>query len=279
VKVVLFCGGQGMRLREYSSRIPKPMAPIGNRPLLWHVMKYYAHFGHTDFVLCLGYRGDAIKEYFLNHNYALSNDFVLSDGGKTVELLGNDAPDWRITFVDTGLRANIGERLRAVRPHLEGEEWFLANYADTLTDAPLPALVERARAEDATALFLAVRPTYPFHIVTFDGPRVAGLTNVRDSDLRINGGYFVFRRDIFEYLESGDELVEEPFRRLVDRGRLVAEVYDGFWAPLDTLKDRQMLEAYAETGRPPWAVWLEGRDGGSWPVEDPPAPDDDPQWP
>jgi glucose-1-phosphate cytidylyltransferase len=260
VKVVLFCGGLGMRLREYGSREPKPMAPIGNRPLLWHVMKYYAHFGHTDFVLCLGYRADVIKEYFLNHDDALSNDFVLSQRGKAIELLGNDTPDWRITFVDTGLRSNIGQRLRAVRPHLEGEEWFLANYADTLTDAPLPALVERAQREDATALFLAVRPTYPFHIVTFDGSRVAGLQNVRDSDLRINGGYFVFREDIFDFIEEGDELVERPFQRLVEKGRLVAEAYDGFWAPMDTLKDRQMLEAYAETGRPPWAVWLPDRD-------------------
>src|SRR5262249_39283317 len=142
MKVVLFCGGLGMRLREYSSRIPKPMAPIGHRPLLWHVMKYYAHFGHTDFILCLGYRGDAIKEYFLNHNDALSNDFVLSGGGE-IELLGNDTPDWRITFVDTGLRTNIGDRLRAVRPLLDDEELFLANYSDTLTDAPLPRLIDR----------------------------------------------------------------------------------------------------------------------------------------
>jgi glucose-1-phosphate cytidylyltransferase len=256
VKVVLFCGGQGMRLREYSSRIPKPMATIGNRPLLWHVMKYYAHFGHTDFILCLGYRGDVIKEYFRTGGEGLASDSDLSDGSATIEVPQDDGPGWRITFADTGLDSNVGQRLRAVRPLLEGEEWFLANYADTLTDMPLPMLVERVRSEDRTAIFLAVRPTYPFHIVSFDGVQVSALTDVAHSELRINGGYFVFRRDIFDFMEEGDELVVEPFRRLIEKEQLIAHIYDGFWAPMDTLKDRAMLEAQAESGRPPWAVWL-----------------------
>lgn len=256
MKVVLFCGGLGMRLREYSSRIPKPMASIGNRPLLWHVMKYYAHFGHTEFILCLGYRGEIIREYFMANDEAPASSFVLSRGGTSIELLHDDEPGWRITFADTGLHSNVGQRLRAVRRLVDGEEWFLANYADTLTDASLPALVDRLQREDRTAIFLAVRPTYPFHIVSFDEERVTALTSVGDSDLRINGGYFVFRHDIFHYLDEGDELVEEPFRRLIDKDQLIAHRHDGFWAPMDTLKDRQMLEAYAETGRPPWAVWL-----------------------
>jgi glucose-1-phosphate cytidylyltransferase len=126
-KVVLFCGGRGLRLREFQEPIPKPMVPIGYRPILWHVMRYYAHFGHRRFVLCLGHRADVIKEYFLRYNEALSNDFVLRAGGSDVELMSTDIDDWEIAFVDTGLETNIGQRLRAVREHLEGEGVFLAN--------------------------------------------------------------------------------------------------------------------------------------------------------
>ena len=157
MKVVLFCGGRGIRLRELSEAIPKPMVTIGYRPILWHVMRYYAHFGHRDFILCLGYRADAIKEYFLRYEEALSNDFVLSDGGRQIELLGSDIQDWRITFADTGLDTTIGERLSLVRRHLEGEELFLANYGDTLTDAPLDRIVAEARSSGAVAT-LAQRP-------------------------------------------------------------------------------------------------------------------------
>ena len=170
MKVVLFCGGRGLRLRELSEAIPKPMVQIGYRPILWHVMRYYAHYGHRDFILCLGYRADAIKDYFLHYDEAVSNDFVLSDGGRRVELLGSDLADWRITFADTGLDTTIGERLRRVRHLLEGEEVFLANYGDTLTDAPLDSLVEAFQADTATAGLLAVRPSlsYSFHVVGMD---------------------------------------------------------------------------------------------------------------
>ena len=143
MKVVIFCGGQGLRMREASEVVPKPMIPVGNRPILWHVMKYYAHSGFTDFVLCLGYRAEVIKEFFLTYDEALANDFVLSDGGANVHLLKTDIHDWKITFVDTGLRSSIGERLRAVRDLLRDDEMFLANYGDTLTDANLPAMIER----------------------------------------------------------------------------------------------------------------------------------------
>ena len=146
VKVVIFCGGQGLRMREASEVAPKPMIPIGTRPVLWHVMKYYAHFGFTDFVLCLGYKAEAIKQFFLTYNEAMANDFVLSDGGANVHLLKTDIHNWNITFVDTGLHASIGERLRAVRHLLGDDELFLANYGDTLTDADLPAMIERAKA-------------------------------------------------------------------------------------------------------------------------------------
>jgi len=259
VKVVIFCGGMGLRMREVSEVIPKPMVTIGGRPVLWHVMKYYAHFGHTDFILCLGYQAEVIKQYFLTYDEALSNDFVLSQGGATIELLGHDIRDWNITFANTGLRATIGERLLAVRRHLEGEEYFLANYGDTLTDAPLPALVQQLHESDAAATFLSIHPNYSFHLVDADdASRVRALRETRSSDLWVNGGYFVLRHDVFDHLQKGEDLVGEGFERLIARDLLVTYRHDGFWAPMDTLKDRQELEAMLERGNGPWRVWAAG---------------------
>lgn len=256
MKVVLFCGGLGMRMRDYSQTLPKPMASLRNRPLLWHIMRWYAHWGHTDFILCLGHRGEAIKEYFLGYSECLTNDFVLSEGGRRVDLLAQDIGDWRITFVDTGLNANIGERLGAVRPYLEGEETFLANYADGLTDYPLPRLIERHRAKAAVATFLAVRPSHSFHVADLgeDGA-VAGIHDVRAADLWINGGFFVLSGQVFDHMRAGEELVLEPFQRLIQRGKLAACRYDGFWRAVDTFKDLTEMEAMLVRGDGPWEVW------------------------
>src|SRR5690606_9130105 len=215
VKVVLFCGGEGMRLREYSDQIPKPMVPIGYRPILWHVMKYYAQHGHKDFVLCLGYKADVIKRYFLDYEECLSNDFVLQ-GGRAPRLLSSDIHDWTITFVDTGANANIGQRLMRVREHLDGETEFLANYSDGVTDLPLQGLIDEFRRQQKTAAFLCVRPNQTFHVVkTGDQNVVTAIEDIRHSDVRVNGGYFVFRNEIFDYMREGEELVLEPFRRLI----------------------------------------------------------------
>jgi glucose-1-phosphate cytidylyltransferase len=256
MKVVLFCGGLGTRLRDYSEKVPKPLVPLGYRPILWHVMKYYAHFGHTDFILCLGYKGDAIKEYFLNYDECLSNDFVLSNGARSVELLRKDIEDWRITFVDTGISSNIGERLKAVEPFLAGEKMFLANYSDGLSDFPLPDLIEEARRTKAIGTFLSVRPNYSFHFVSraADGT-VLGVDNVIAANAWINGGFFVFRREIFDYMRKGEELVEQPFQRLIEERKLMAHDYDGFWRCVDTFKDLQALEQLYAQGRAPWEVW------------------------
>jgi glucose-1-phosphate cytidylyltransferase len=256
MKVVLFCGGQGLRLREISQSVPKPMARIGLRPVLWHVMRYYAHFGHRDFVLCLGYRGDVIKEYFLSYDEAVSNDFVLSEGGRSIELLNTDIQDWRITFVDTGPETNIGQRLLAVKGQLADETIFLANYADGLTDAPLDRLLDDFSRRDKVAGFISVRPPQTFHILTIDADeQVKAVTHVRESNTWMNGGYFMFRGAIFDYIKPGEELVEEPFRRLIAEGQLIAYRHDGFWRAMDTLKEMQELEALYEQGQPPWAVW------------------------
>ncbi|HLA76456.1 MAG TPA: glucose-1-phosphate cytidylyltransferase [Vicinamibacteria bacterium] len=256
MKVVIFCGGLGMRLREYSEAIPKPMVPVGYRPILWHVMRYYAHYGHKDFILCLGYMADVIKRYFLHYDETISNDFVLADGGKKVELLASDIQDWRITFVDTGLNSNIGQRLKLVQPFLQGEEMFLANYGDGLSDVSTPDMIEFCRAKSATACFVGVAPTGSFHFVQMaDEGRVKSIRHVKDIGMRVNGGFFVLRPEIFEYMREGEELVQEPFRRLAGEGKLVAYPHDGFWACMDTFKDKQFLEDIHSSGQPPWEVW------------------------
>jgi glucose-1-phosphate cytidylyltransferase len=253
MKVVLFCGGLGMRMGEHRDRLPKPMITIGDRPILWHIMKYYATFGFTDFILCLGYRAEAIKEYFLNYKEELTNDFVLKDGGQRVELLSRDIHDWSITFVSTGLQSTIGQRLKKVEPYIGDDEFFLANYSDVLTDAPLPDMIETLTRSDKTALFLASHPTYTFHLISFDGEnRVQTMEDVTKSGIWINAGYFVFRREIFDLIHEGEDLVEEPFHRLIDQGKLIAYPYDGFWAPMDTIKDRTILEGMLESGHAPW---------------------------
>jgi len=256
MKVVLFCGGQGMRLRDYSHDMPKPMVPIGYRPILWHVMKYYASFGHKDFVLCLGYKADHIKDYFLNYNEAVSNDFVVTGGGRHIEMLNTDIHDWRITFVDTGFSSNIGERLKAVEKHVAGEEMFLANYSDNLTDFPLPRLIDLVQRRNATAGFLAVRPSNSFHMVDLAGDgTVRSLHDLRQTEIRINGGNFVLRPEIFEQMRQGEELVLEPFARLIERQQVVAHPYDGFWMAMDTFKEKRALDEMYERDQAPWEVW------------------------
>jgi glucose-1-phosphate cytidylyltransferase len=256
MKVVLFCGGLGMRLRDHLERTPKPLVEIGPRPILWHLMSYYAHFGHKDFVLCLGHGANAIKEYFLKYDECVSNDFVLSRGGRQIELLKRDIEDWRVTFVDTGLETSIGQRLRAVRHHLNGEEVFLANYADGLTDLDLSAYLEYFLRRGKTACFLSVAAPHSFHIVDADPEHhVRKLEAVGRSVVRINGGFFAFRRAIFDQIRDGEDLVFEPFDRLIASRELLAYPYDGFWRNMDTFKDKLELEDLLLGGRPPWQVW------------------------
>jgi glucose-1-phosphate cytidylyltransferase len=254
VKVVLFCGGLGVRMGEETQRIPKPMITVGNRPILWHIMKWYASWGYDDFILCLGYKAEEIKEYFLNYNEALSNDFVLSNGGRHVELLASDdISSWRVTFVDTGVQSTIAERLLMIAPYLDGDEYFLATYGDGLTDAPLPDMIDRLRSSGKAGLFLSVRPIFNAHVVEADLDGVVrSVEDIQQADVRINGGFFVFRRDVLEYVNPGEELVEEPFQRLIENEELIAYPYEGFWEPMDTIKDKQRLDALAESGHAPW---------------------------
>jgi glucose-1-phosphate cytidylyltransferase len=256
MKVVLFCGGQGLRMREYSETIPKPMVPIGYRPILWHVMKYYAHHGYRDFILCLGYGGDIIKNYFLNYDECVSNDFILSKGGKNLQLFNSDIDEWNITFADTGATSNIGQRLKAVEKYLEGEDVFLANYSDGLTDLPLNDQIDQFKRAGKIASFVCVRPNLSFHFITLNSDGVVkSINDVDHSDIRVNGGYFVFRKEIFQYMRDGEELLYEPFQRLLQREQLLAYKYDGFWAAMDNFKDKQMLDDLFVRGHAPWPVW------------------------
>lgn len=258
MKVVLFCGGKGTRLGPQSATIPKPLVKIGARPIVWHLMKYYAHFGHNDFILCCGYQGQAIKEYFLNYNECISNDFVMEDGGRSVECLNTDISDWRITFVDSGENASIGERLMTVERFVADEELFLANYADGLSDVSLPQMIERARQTDAVATCIAVKPRASFHLLGLEQDGAVGsIEPIAKAPLWINGGFFVFKREIFDWMRPGEDLVEEPFHRLAAQSRLNAFTHEGFWACLDTFKDSQLLEELDRDGEAPWQLWKE----------------------
>lgn len=256
MKVVLFCGGLGTRLREHSDTIPKPLVNIGYRPILWHLMRYYAHFGHNDFVLCLGYRGDLIREYFLDYREEMSTDFVMTDGGRSIELLDQGTGDWRITFVETGMHSNLGQRLMRVRHLLQREEMFLANYADGLSDLSLNKYIAQVQSSGAVASLLAVRPSQSFHAVRSDeNGIVLDLEEVSASDYWINAGFFCLRQEIFDHIREGEELVLEPFRRIISNRQLFALKYSGFWAAMDTFKDKITLDRMEARGDCPWMVW------------------------
>ena len=257
MKVVLFCGGLCMRMRECPASAPKPMNMIGDRPLLWHVMRYYAHFGHTEFILCLGYGASAVKDYFVNYDETQSNDFTLVAGGRNIEMHSTDITEWNISFIDTGLHSTIGERLMRVRALVQDEEMFLANYADTLTDAPLDQLVDRfRRSPQAVVSMLAVPPVSTHHVVEVaDNGEVTGVRAVADLMQYENGGYFVMRPSIFDVLRDGEDMVPNAFDRLVPQRRLLAHRYTGFWRAADTFKDRAELEDMYHRGQCPWMLW------------------------
>jgi glucose-1-phosphate cytidylyltransferase len=255
VKVVLFCGGYGMRMRTAEDDVlPKPLQMVGPRPLLWHVMRYYAHYGHKEFILCLGYGAAKIKDFFLSYRETESNNFVMRAG--QIELLDSDISDWTVTFVDTGLRSPIGERLRRVREYLGDDEYFLANYADVLSDAPLDDIIERAVSSRALASMLVVPPQSTFHCVdvSSDGD-IKEIAPVSKFPIWENGGYFVLSRDVIDLIPENGDLVGDACMALAGTGRLIGYRYDGFWKPADTFKERAELDAEYNTGTRPWMVW------------------------
>jgi len=256
MKVVLFCGGLGTRLREHSETIPKPLVPIGSRPIIWHLMKYYAFHGHTDFILCLGYGGHHIRQFFLNYDPRDAEDFVLDRGQSRLLHPETDVQDWTVHFVDTGTHSNIGERLLSVRHLLQDERAFLANYSDQLTDLPLVPYVDWFAKADAVASFITVRPSQSFHLVDMEeSGRVLRLRSVVDTDIWINGGFMIMTPEIFDFMRPGEELVEAPFSRIVEQGLLVAYRYAGFWKAMDTYKDKISYDQMDARGERPWVLW------------------------
>ncbi len=256
MKVVLFCGGLGTRLREHSDTIPKPLVNVGYRPILWHLMRYYASYGHNEFILCLGYRGDLIRKYFLNYEEAMSNDFTLHGVTGRIELHASDIDSWKITFLDTGLHSNIGQRLLLARKYVQNDDMFLANYADGLSDVPLDRQLKEFQESQAVASLVSVRSGQSFHAVYSgsDGV-VTQMGAMPDQQLWINGGFFVMRPSIFKYLNEGEELVEKPFERLIAERKLRVFQWDGFWRCMDTFKDKIAFDRMEAKGACPWMIW------------------------
>jgi glucose-1-phosphate cytidylyltransferase len=254
MKVVFFCGGQGMRLYPSTGNIPKPLVAIGDHPILWNLMKYYSYYGQNEFILCLGYKGGEIKKYFVNYNEALSNDFVLTEGGK-IEVISKDIEKWNITFSDTGLQTNTGERLKKIKKYVGDDEWFMVNYADALTDLNLQELTDYAIKRNKIGCLITVSVPQSFHVIYSDRyGYVKQIERIEKSELRINGGFFIFKNEIFDLIEKGEDIIE-ALKRLAERQELVEYKYDGFWASMDTYKDKARLDKMAETGKAPWEIW------------------------
>jgi glucose-1-phosphate cytidylyltransferase len=217
-------------------------------------MRYYAHFGHTEFILCLGYGAAKIKDFFLDYHEEQSNDFVLHDN--QVELLHTDISDWSVTFVDTGLESPIGERLRRVRQHLNDDPYFLANYADVLTDAPLDQVIQRFHESGAAASILVVPPQSSFHCVDVtEKGEIKDITPISEFPIWENGGYFVLSQEIFDLLPPDGDLVADVCQPLAGEGRLFGYRHEGFWKPADTFKERAELDKSYAHGVHPWTVW------------------------
>lgn len=254
-KVVILCGGLGTRLREETEYRPKPLVPIGNRPILWHIMRSYASFGFTNFILALGYKGEMIKDYFLNYD-VLTSDFSLDLGSKSIQRLspGGDEARWRITFVDTGEDTMTGGRLRRLRQVLNGESRFLLTYGDGVTDVDIAAVVDFHRRNHCVAVVTGVRPQTRFGELTVKGDQVVRFAEKPlNSDIWINGGYFVMTPQIFDYIESDRTVLEgEPLEKLAADGQLRVYKHDGYWQPMDTYRDMQLLNEQWKSGRAPW---------------------------
>lgn len=260
MKVVILCGGEGTRIRDVSEQLPKPMIPIGGLPILWHIMKYYSHFGHADFVLCLGYKASVIKEFFLDYE-PLTRDFTLSLGGKREVGYHTEhgETDWRVTLADTGLKSMTGARVRRVRKYVDAEEHFMLTYGDGVGDIDLAALERFHRKHGKILTVTGVRPPGRFGELAADERGLVVEFNEKPQATAglISGGYFVCSRRLFDYLDDGEGLVfeAEPIRRLVADGELMVYPHQGFWQPMDTNRDYQLLNSLYESGMAPWRVW------------------------
>jgi glucose-1-phosphate cytidylyltransferase len=255
MKAVILAGGLGTRISEETTTRPKPMIEIGGHPLLWHIMKGYAFHGISEFVVCLGYKGALIKEYFLNY-YAYNSDVTIDLSNSDVCIHRSVTEPWRVTLVDTGEGTMTGGRLKRIREYVKGET-FCATYGDGVSDVDVRALIAHHRASGATATLTAVKPPGRFGAVELDGDLVERFREKPDGDGSwINGGFFVLEPEALEAI-AGDEtpFEREPLEHLASRGRLAAFRHPGFWHALDTLRDKIILEQFWASGRAPWRVW------------------------
>lgn len=255
MKVVLLAGGLGTRLSEYTAAKPKPMVEVGGYPLLWHVMQIYASHGFHDFVVACGYKGELIKEYFSSLRLRRT-DFTIDLDKGTLDVLRSDCPSWRVTVIDTGLETMTGGRLRRLQPVLANEP-FMVTYGDGVGDVDIRALLRFHRGHGKLATVTAVRPPARFGALAIEGGRIREFCEKPAAEGGwINGGFFVFEPGVFEYLrDDATPLEGAPLERLVQRGELMAYQHEGFWQPMDTVRDHRLLEQHWERGNAPWKTW------------------------
>ena len=260
MKVVILCGGYGTRIRDVADNIPKPMIPVGRFPILWHIMKYYACYGHKDFVLCLGYKSQAIKDFFLNYE-AHIKDFTIDLGGKaSVQFHTEHAEsDWRVTLAETGLNALTGARIRRAQKYLGDDDSFMLTYGDGVGDVDLDRLLAFHNSHGKALTVTGVRPPGRFGELLSDANGKVTEFNEKPQATggRISGGFFVCRKNLFDYLDDREDLMfeKEPMARLVKDGQLMVFEHDGFWQPMDTHREYQLLNDLYDSGKAPWVKW------------------------
>ncbi len=261
MKTVILCGGYGTRIREVAEYLPKPMIPIGEFPILWHIMKYYSQFGHTDFVLCLGYKSEVIKNYFLNYG-SIPTDISITLGGEIPPLPRKitDENGWNITMAETGLDSMTGARLKKIQNHIGTDENFMLTYGDGVGDVDLDALMKFHLSHGKIATVTGVHPPGRFGELEYN-PQTKSVEGFNEkpqvSGGRINGGFFIFRREIFNYLNEDEGLVfeQDPIRQLVADGQLQIFEHDGFWQPMDTSREYSLLNDMYKNKKAPWVIW------------------------
>ena len=258
MKVIILCGGQGTRLREETEYRPKPLVMVGNRPMLWHIMKLYSHYGYNDFVLCLGYKGEMIKNYFLNYD-ELAHDFTLHLGSGKKEVLHhqNTTPRWSITFADTGQSCETGSRIARIRQYIGDDEEFMLTYGDAVADVNLADLYKFHQERGKTVTVTGVQPPSPFGVMATNEGLVKAFTEKPQSEDWTNGGFFVCNNKIFDYLSSDGTTVfeQEPLKRLASEGELAIYHHRNFWHCVDTFKHLEGLNAYYKKGNRQWMIW------------------------